>query len=292
MKANIKMKLLAPLSHYGDEKMGTMQAARTYKYKYENDFIDVPSYSGNAFRGQLRRTLMFDYLVRIGIIDKLSDEEWANLNCKTEEETATKKGISAKLYYMLFSGGALTSGSRYNELGKKREMRKMCPPLSLLGTAIGDQIPEGKMKSAIFLPICKELADYTGIESDLSFYDMLQDVFYTRRDDLKSKDFNITDGSKHDNAVQMKYEMQCLSAGTILTGDIVIENSNSIEEGCFAAGIERFKECPYIGGKSAIGHGKVEILNDELPSSQLYYDYLKKNKEEMATWIREVESIL
>ncbi|KXZ40026.1 CRISPR type IV/AFERR-associated protein Csf2 [Alkalithermobacter thermoalcaliphilus JW-YL-7 = DSM 7308] len=268
VKTNIRMRLLSPLSHFGDERMGTMQIMRTMKIFYNDEMIDVPVFSGNALRGELRRIAMKDYLERIGIAEE---------------------GISAKLYYMLFTGGALTSGTRYNEIGEKRRMREMCPPLSLFGTAIGDQIPEGKMKVGISYPICQETADYTGIESNLSFYDMLEDVFYTRRDDLKSKEYNITEEEKHENPIQMKYEMQCLSAGTELYTEIVLENATEAEEACLNAILEKFKEMPYIGGKSAAGHGKVDIKYDALTNSDIYYDYLEQRKEEMRNWIREVE---
>jgi len=271
MRTNIRLKLLSPLMHYGDEKLGTMQAARTMKYEYKGEYIDVPVYSGNAFRGELRRIAMRDFLEHIGVIDE---------------------GISAKLYYMLFTGGALTSGSRYNELGKKRKMREMCPPLALFGAAIGDQIPEGKMKIPIFIPICQETAEYTGIESNLSFYDMLQDVFYTRRDDLKSNDFNITDETKHDNAVQMKYEAQCLSAGTELVGNVVIENDNEVERACLKSILKKFEEMPYIGGKSATGHGEVKITYNIDVDENIYYNYLDEHKEEIRNWLREAESVL
>ena len=271
MKTNIRLKLLSPLMHFGDERMGTMQIQRTLKFNVEGEYIEVPVYSGNAFRGQLRRIAMRDYLERIGV---------------------AQEGISTKLYYLLFTGGTLTSGSRYIEIGDKRTMREMCPPLSLFGTAFKDQIPEGKMKVGIFKPICKELIDYTGIESDKSFYDMLGDTFYTRRDDLKSKDFNIIDNEKYENPIQMKYEMQGLSAGTELISRIIIENSNDLEEECLKAILEKFKENPYIGGKSAIGHGEVEVFFDINADENLYYEYLSQNKESMVAWIREVEKNL
>ena len=275
MRTNIKIRLLSPLCHYGDEALGVMQAARTQKYKYKDEFIDIPVYSGNAFRGELRRLIMRDYLDKLGITDE---------------------GVSTNLYYMLFTGGALTSGSRYNKVGQKRELRKMCPPLSLFGTALGDQIPEGKMKVAIFVPVCQETADYTGIESNLSFYDMLEDTFYTRKDDLKSKDFNINEmeekGKKKENPVQMKYEMQGLSAGTELTGDIVIENDKEIEKACLKAGLEKLKEYGYIGGKRATGHGKIKLGYDIDVDTKVYYDYLQENKDTMRNWIRTIEGIL
>ncbi len=121
---------------------------------------------------------------------------------------------------------------------------------------------------------------------------MLQDIFYTRRDDLKSKDINITDETKNENAQQMKYEAQGLSAGTILEGNIVIENSNEIEEACLYSILENLKKLPYIGGKSATGHGEIEIIQDKNGETEKYYQYLEENKEEIRNWLREVEIIL
>lgn len=276
IKIDVRMKLLSPLSHFGDERLGTMQIMRTNKFLVDGEFMDIPVYSGNGFRGQFRRIAMRDYLERIGIAEE---------------------GVSEKLYYTLFTGGSLVGGARYVEVGERRRIRKMCPPLALLGTAIGDQILQGKIKAPIFLPICKETVDYTGIESDISYYDMLEEVFYTRKDDLKSVEYNISEekgeGKKKENdPVQMKYEMQCLSAGTELIGTIVIENVNKVEEAMVNAILKKLKEVPFIGGKSATGHGQVDIQYDELESEETYYNYLEENKEEIKQWIREIEGVL
>lgn len=273
-KVDIKIKMLSPLMHYGDERLGTMQIMRTNKFLYDGEFIDIPVYSGNGFRGQFRRIAMMDFLEKIGIAEE---------------------GISEKLYYTLFTGGSLTGGSRYEEIGNRLRLRKMCPPLALLGSAIGDQIIQGKMKSAIFLPVCKETIDYTGKESDISFYDMLEEVFYTRKDDLKSVTYNIKqdeEKKKKENPVQMKYEAQCLSAGAEMVGTIVIENSNEVEESMLNATLKKIQEVPYIGGKSAAGHGKITLGYGELESEETYYNYLEENKEDIREWIRELEGAL
>lgn len=270
MNNNIELKLLSPLMHFGDERIGATQTMRTMKFEYNGEFIDIPVFSGNAFRGELRRIAMRDYLEKLGV---------------------SEEGISAKLYHLLFTGGSLTSGGRFGEIGEKREMRRLCPPLSLFGSAIGDQIPEGKMKVGIFKTVCKETEDYTGIKSDISFYDMLENIFYTRRDDLKSKDFNITEDTVNkENPVQMKYEMQGLSSGSKLVSRIIIENSNEIEESCFNSIIDKFKEVPFIGGKSATGHGEVEVNWTNTNDSNIYYKYLEENKADMVAWLRELES--
>ena len=90
----------------------------------------------------------------------------------------------------------------------------------------------------------------------------------------------------------MKYDMQALSAGAKLISSIVIENSNDIEESCLESIIEKFKEMPYIGGKSATGHGEVEITYEGSKNSSLYYDYLEQNKEEIRNWLRDLEEKL
>jgi len=273
IKIDVRMKLLSPLSHFGDERLGTMQIMRTNKFLVDGEFMDIPVYSGNGFRGQFRRIAMRDYLERIGIAEE---------------------GVSEKLYYALFTGGSLVGGARYVEVGERRRIKKLCPPLALLGTAIGDQILQGKMKAPIFLPICKETQDYTGIESDISFYDMLEEVFYTRKDDLKSVEYNIKEEEKEKKGdpVQMKYEMQCLSAGTELIGIMIIENVNEVEEAMINATLKKLKEVPFIGGKSAAGHGHVDMQYGELESEETYYKYLEDNKEEIRQWIREIEGVL
>lgn len=269
MKINLKFKLLSPLAHFGDERLGTMQIVRTMKFLYKDEFLDIPIYTGNAFRGILRRLAMKDFLERIDIAEE---------------------GINAKLYHLLFSGGALTSGSRYTEIGEKRELRRLCPPLALFGSAIGSQIPEGKLKVGILKPVCKELEDYTGIKSNLSVFDMLEENFYTRRDDLKSVDFNITEEGKE--VVQMKYEQQNLCAGTELVSSVVLEQGNDIEISCLKSILDNFNKSPFLGGKSSSGHGEVKLESDFNADSSAYYNYLEENKEEIRKYIRELEGTL
>ena len=281
MKIDLTLKLKSPLCHFGDERMGTMQVLRTMKFFYMNKYIDIPVYSGNALRGILRRYAMKYY------VDSLNLDE----------------GISTKLFYMLFSGGAITSGSRYEKVEDKRIMRKMCPPLALFGTAIGDQITEGKLKCGILKPVCKELNDYNDAQSDISIYDMLEDIFYTRRDDLKSqskinvknKEVKVKKDGKEDkkkeNPVQMKYEIQAISTGSVLEGRIIIENENEIEKACIYSTLHQLDKIFYIGGKSATGHGEIE-LNYNKEEFNIYDEYIKENKNDILEWIIKTEGIL
>ena len=49
---------------------------------------------------------------------------------------------------------------------------------------------------------------------------------------------------------------------------------------------------PYIGGKSATGHGEVKITYNIDVDENIYYNYLDEHKEEIRNWLREVESVL
>ena len=40
MKTNIKLTLLAPLMHFSDESLGTMQIQRTLKFNVDGEFIE------------------------------------------------------------------------------------------------------------------------------------------------------------------------------------------------------------------------------------------------------------
>lgn len=274
-KIDIKLTLLSPISHFSDERMGTMQVQRYNKFKIDGKFVDIPVFSGNGFRGQLRRIMMREYLEKIDIADE---------------------GVSQKLYHALFTGGALEGSTSYEEMEEFETIKKMCPPLALLGSALGDKIMQGKFKSSIFIPVAKETELYTNTKSDISIYEMLQDVFYTRSDTLKTKEdvkiVTLKDEKEKEGPTQMKYEQQGLSAGTEMVGTVRIEHGNDIEESCLNGALERLKEMPYIGGKSSAGHGKVNIEYNNLVKSNIYYNYLEENKERMRTWIRKLEKNL
>lgn len=274
-KIDINLTLLSPISHFSDERMGTMQIQRYNKFKVGDKFIDIPVFSGNGFRGQLRRIMMRDYLERIEVAEE---------------------GISQKLYHALFTGGALEGSTSYEEMEEFETIKRMCPPLALLGSALGDKMMQGKFKSSIFIPVSKETEDYTKVKSDISIYEMLEDVFYTRSDTLKTReDIKIAkseDEKEKEGPTQMKYEQQGLAAGTEMIGTVRIEHGTDIEESCLSATLEKLKEIPYIGGKSSAGHGKVDIKHTELIDNKLYYDYLEENKEEIREWIRKLEKEL
>ncbi|MFW9872534.1 MAG: hypothetical protein ACFFG0_05475 [Candidatus Thorarchaeota archaeon] len=255
---------LGPIAHGADEKLGTDTKLRRIKMMHNNEPIDVPIISGNAYRGVLRRIAANDFLQHIGYKENM---------------------LSDKLYYMMFTGGALKKGSAADHImvGEKRELRAMIPFLSVFGTACDNQIMEGKLKCMICLPVCSETQQYTDIESNLSMWDIVDEIYYTRRDDREDRA-----GDKA-GAQQMKYNIEIFATGTKFYHEFVLDSENIIERSCFGALMAEFQKVPVLGGNGAIGHGKIKLeYSPEFEDGEIYYNYLEENKEKINTYIQRI----
>ncbi|MBU1999467.1 MAG: hypothetical protein KKE64_08260 [Candidatus Omnitrophica bacterium] len=263
--------LRSPLSHGADEKMGTDTKFRRMTYMVSGEPMDVPIISGNSIRGQMRRVAAMDFLERLGL--------------------AKEKLLTDSLYYMMFSGGALEKGAGkpYIDIGSKRQLREMMPFMSLFGGAIENQIMAGKLEVDHAIPICSELIEYTNIEEKKSFWDMLEEIYYTRRDDLEEKSGEV-------KTQQMKYTTECLSAGTRLLHGFTLNYVNEVEEACFYNALRLWIEKDSIGGLSAIGHGrfrggylidqKIEIEKADISA---YGKYMEENKKKLTDYVHRLE---
>ena len=271
-KFDIKIRLLSPLMHYGDEMSGTMQTARKMPFEVNGEYIDIPVFSGNALRGIIRRLLMQDMLERIGY---------------------GISSISQNVYYTLFSGGALKSGGGI-DIEFKQKLKENCPALVLLGSAFGNQMTEGKMKVDISKPVCSEMNDYNVNKSDISIFDgMLSDVFHTRLDTLKSNLETTNDDCEEKQVVQMKYEAETLSAGTVLETGIYLECASELEVSCAEYALNLLKNFGYIGGKSASGYGKIALeYNNSDDNGELYKNFVDEHKEEIRKFIEYLEEYI
>lgn len=153
----------SPLAHNSDENVGTDSKFRRIKIQTPEGEAMIPMYSGNAFRGRLRRLAASDFLERLGIGGQ------------------NESRISDKLYYCMFSGGALQKGStsNYIDVGAKRDLRANIPFLSLFGTAFHNQMLAGKLSVGMGIPVAKETAAMTGVPANVSVWDLVDEVFYT-----------------------------------------------------------------------------------------------------------------
>lgn len=259
-----------PLAHNSDENLGTDTKFRRLKIQTPEGDAMIPVYSGNAFRGRLRRLAASDFLERLGIGGQ------------------NESRISDKLYYCMFSGGALQKGStsNYIDIGAKRELRAHIPFLSLFGTAFHNQMLQGKLAVGMGIPVTRETATMTGIPSHTSVWDIVDEVFYTRRDDLEDK-------GKGEDPHQMRYTVECLTPGAVMAHEFILTHATDVETSCFGAIMRKFAEEPLLGGKSGIGHGRVSYQYDgEWPSDAPYYEWIRDESDNITKYVRELEARL
>lgn len=256
---------LSPIHHGGSNDFGNTKLILSLPMVVKNHLnnsmeIDyIPTIHGNAVRGYLRRLLMDDFLT---LLDYELD--------------------SKKVYHFLFTGGILESVNDKDKgsinLLLKKELRELIPPISLLGSALGNQMIQGKLKVGMGYLVCDETKHYFTNYDDnniFSAYNLKSTDFGIRLDDLKD--------SSNDEVHQMKYEFENLIMGSKFFHQFVLEDCNDVEKACFSRMFSLWCERPYIGGKSNVGYGKLKLDYPEINKSYetLYIDYLNDNKNDI-----------
>jgi len=272
------MTALTSISHIGDTHGINAKLRREKVVQPDGSVEEVPIISGNSLRGILRDRGMLHMLRCLGY--------------GVNESTGEVNGLSLAAFYFLFSGGALQKiGNRGLDIDAARKWRDLIPLVSLFGGAMGNQIMPGKAKIGKAIPICRETAHLiperfvSGATLD-SIWDMCQEEAYTRRDDEKNENLRQLiapavrallearaakerEKAEGGEAVgetgqkqQMRYYVETLAAGTQLFWEITMDDVTPLEFEAFCVTLAEFSRFPYIGGKSGVGHGKVEIRFD------------------------------
>ncbi len=272
---------LSPIFHGGNEKTGSTVLLNRLKFIVDDKPIDVPIISGNGVRGRLRRLLTRDFLEKVGYQMDLSQKSYQ------------------KLYHTLFAGGVLTSAEEESasgtiDLSLKSKLIKYVLPLRLFGASYSNQMIEGRILVGHMLPICKELKDYTGIDNDISFYQLITRAFQTRRDELRT---SPKEEDEENETVQMIIDYECFAPGTKFYHEFVLTTSTESEAldlSTLYRTIELWKRAPTIGGKSSVGFGKLKIeykwpkdVNDKP-----YLEFIEKNGDEISKALNELREAL
>lgn len=299
--------------HNSGETNGNATLLRREKYVQPDGSVEiVPVISGNAMRGVLRDMGMYDMLQKIGY--------------GVNKETGEVSGLPLPAFYFLFSGGALTStGDEGINIDKFRKMREMIPLIGIFGGAIGNAIMPGKLKVGKLIPICQEtnhlLPEKFRSEKAESIWEYCQTEMYTRKDDEKNDKVRdmidadvrklLTEGTakvsitKSSTAQQMIFRTETLAAGTRFFWKIIIEDATDIEFESFINALLVYSKNPFIGGRSAVGHGELSIKFDnwveidsranlngkevDTPLLTKYYDHLKNNRDEIRQMINSIK---
>lgn len=271
------MTALTSISHIGESYGINSKLRREKIVQPDGSVEEVPVISGNSIRGILRDRGMLHMLRCLGY---------------GENEDGGVRGLSLAAFYFLFSGGALEStGARGLDIDEARRWRDLIPLVALFGGAMGNQIMPGKARIGKAIPICHETAHVIParfVDGNLdSIWDMCQEEAYTRRDDEKSEGLRALiapqvrqllearageerkkRGTREDvveetgQKQQMRYYVETLAAGTRLFWEVALDDATPLEFDAFCVTMAEFSRFPYIGGKSGVGHGKVQIRFD------------------------------
>ncbi len=258
---NTTAKLLTPIHTGSDEVAGIDKTIRRREFLINGENVIVPIISANSLRGILRRVLAADFLNLLGLGDD---------------------SIDPKFYYILFSGGALEKTSGKIEIENRKTLFENIPMLHLLGSAVGNAIIPGTLIVEDMLPIVKELEEFTGIRSDISLYEVVSEEFGTRRDDYPYKDEVETD--KH----QMLYRYEVIKAGTEMTFNFsLLSVANELDEIMLKRGIDLMLNEARVGGKGAVGLGKITLRDFNLVNPTLYFEYIKDNRDKILRYLKD-----
>lgn len=258
---DIRYTLTAPVSHIGE-------TASTGSYFQTINTLGgrLPVITGNSVRGILRDKLAANLLSVIG------------------------KPVDKETFNVLFSGGNI-SGSTKNDVERAKLVRQHFPMISLLGGGLGTMIMSGNLVSGFVYPVCRESEFLTGIESDVSWHDLIDDIEFTRMDDTKEdKNVNqITDIEEEKKAkasTQMRFSVQYLSAGTEMIQRLVLlDSASEIEEAALWMALYKWFELPVLGGMKAKGFGlfsasvngsRIVVDTTGVHTSKYVDEYIKK----------------
>ena len=264
-----------PIHHGGPEVYRTIKPILTLPTLIDDEkgmrIEDVPYIHGDAIRGYLRRLIMQDFLDQLDYTLK-----------------------SAKVYHFFFTGGFLEANAKSSSLidvKLKSAIRKYIPPASLFGSALGNQMLQGKLKVDHAEPICKELSwqqkHYCDIEGPSSYSLKARD-FGTRLDSLREYKEEREDGEQ---ATQMKYEFEVIVKGAKFYHEFTLTDPDPVEESCFIRALNLWSERPYLGGKSSSGYGKLDMRYDYNPDDETtYLNYLQEKADHITRFIDELQA--
>lgn len=278
------MLCVTPLSHIGEtHSVGSF--FNTEEILVDNEWKSVPTYTGNALRGMLRRYSR-DYLCRnIGNIT-LSEDWFSKLS---------------------FGGG--TSDTMLIDVKKRRLERQVFPMLSIFGYGLGSM--SGKLSSMPMRLICEEtkyIVPYK-YQADTLFSanEHIGNQAFTRMDDFKddkavselltSKDDietnekgqrKLKDG---ESTTQMRYEVEMIKTGSKWYFRFDLSDVTDIEIGCFISALVEWGKYSRLGGMHNKGYGLVLSHFDftDLTSNEKIDNFMQltENSEELSDKAKE-----
>lgn len=195
----------------------------------------VPFISGNSIRGVLRNLVM---------------EDWCNLSSVGTFE----RRLPNDVFHQLFTGGNITDSTEFELLEKRRNYVHFCPMVGLFGSAIGNMTIQGDL--IVGQPILRCLENGLG---EVSFWDMMNINFNTRKDDEKSEVGVYFLPAETEQKHQMIFYNEQVSPGACFEHTFILKSEDPLLKSAFFQMLYLFKNNPYICGNLARGCGKIDL---------------------------------
>lgn len=276
---------------------------------------ELPVISGNSLRGRLRDLGMAYFCRALGFGRETTDPQTG--------EIIGVPGLPLPAFYLLFSGGSLSSGegAKALDLRAVQRLQALIPLLGVFGGAVGNHSQAGKLIVDKAYPICAELNHLLPepYHSEHSIWGYLQEERYTRTDDAKNSHYRGLLSEGHQQALlagmsaqaitesgpqQMLYEVETLAAGTAFYWRVLLRDVSEVEFEAFLSAMLEFSKQPYVGGRSAVGHGHVAFECDQwrridhrlaptgtaidAPIGTRYHQHLEAHAEEIRSLLLEM----
>jgi len=244
-RAYARIVLTSPLSHGGDGGGSNIQAMR------REDRVDlltgetrpIPFVAGGAVRGVMRDLLVVDYLRQLGL---------------------TPQEIRPQLAHALLAGGAIEAGSGMGATDNEQRatVRRLCPPVDLLGGMVDGQLMQGALFVGDALLVCRETAVLVAPAMGWSVAEAQAraetlpraDACLVQRHAVRSHHHEVAGPSS-----QMIMHVEALAAGHTLAHSLALRTGvgTPVQRACVARMVALAAEHGKLGGKGQAGFGDV-----------------------------------
>lgn len=263
-----------PLAHGAEGKAGNATLFRRLAALATNGAVlELPYYSGNAVRGQLRDLMADHFLRSMGL-----------------GSSRSAPVISLWFFYAIYSGGALEEKSDAmkaltKSLGNNgairadgiRHFRDMLPGLSLLGCALGNRVLPGHCQFGDLRPVCAEWGTGTVPVAELMDWEYL-----TRREDHED----------HAENHSMIASTEVLRAGTTLEGGVDVDTCiPDIEQSAIARGLQLLAARGMLGAENRRGLGRVRMVIKGTADPAFYDAWLDEHKAEILGYLKTIGAL-
>jgi len=266
--------LLAPLGHGSDSKAGNATLFRRMTVLgAKGTTMQLPYYSGNAVRGQVRDLLADHLTTSLGFAPRRDKPIWALwfFHSLYAGGALEQKGQQKKLDAALGANGALrTDGIR--------ELRDMVPVLNLLGAAMGNRIIGGHAQFGDLRPICREWGNGGTLSAD----ELLCWLYLTRREDHE----------EHEEHSGMIATTECLRSGAEMEGGIDIsDHTSELSRAALGLGLRLLAERGYLGAQNRQGYGRCNITVANAPDPAPYEKFLAEKKADIIAYLQSIGAL-